>query len=260
MNVVNERCCGLASHKKTVVACLLTSRAPGQPQKEVRTCSTMTAELEALRAWLQAADCTHVAMESTGVSWPPVWNILEGHCALLLVNAQQVKAGPGRQTDVKDSEWLAELLRHGLLTSSFVPDRAQRELRELTRSRASLSHERSAEVNRLQKTWEGGNLKLAAVASDVLGRSAREMLTALVAGTTDPAVLAELARGHLRKKLPQLEPALTAQFGAQQRFLVARQLAHLDALDELIAEVSAEIERRTAADAAAIAQLDTIPG
>jgi transposase len=201
-----------------------------------------------------------VAMESTGVYWKPIWNLLEGQVELLLVNAQHVKAVPGRKTDVQDSEWLADLLRHGLLRPSFVPDRAQRELRELTRYRASLVRERTAEVNRLQKTLEGANIKLGSVATDIMGKSGREMLEQLVAGQTDPAALADLAKGRLRAKIPALERALVGRFGAHQRFLVGQQLAHIDYLDEVIARLSAEIAERVRPFEDALARLDEIPG
>jgi transposase len=178
----------------------------------------------------------------------------------LLVNAHHVKQVPGRKTDVKDCEWLADLLRHGLLRASFVPDRPQRELRELTRYRTSLIRERAAEINRVQKTLEGANIKLGDVASNVVGVSGRQILTALVAGTADPTLLADFARGKLRAKLPQLERALVGQFGAHQRFLLAQQLTHLDALDELIERLSAEVEERLRPFQDALDRLDTIPG
>ncbi len=260
MEVVYERCCGLDIHKRTVVACLLTPGADRQPVKEVRTYGTVTDELLALAAWLQEAGCTHVAMESTGVYWKPLWNVLEGQFTLLLVKARHVKAVPGRKTDVKDAEWLADLLGHGLLRGSFVPDRPRRELRELTRYRSSLVQERSAEVNRLQKTLEGANIKLGDVATDVLGVSGRRMLRAIVAGETDAAVLAELAQGRLRDKRPALERALLGQSGAHQRFLLAQQLAHIEHLDAAIAAVSAEIEARLRPFADELERLETIPG
>jgi transposase len=260
MDVVYERCCGLDVHKKRVVACLLTSGAAGEPVPTVRTFGTMTADLDALAAWLSAAGCTHVALESTGVYWKPLYNRLEEHFTLLLVNPQHIKAVPGRKTDVKDSEWLATLLRHGLLRGSFVPDRTQRELRELTRYRTALVQERAAEIKRLQATLEGANLKLAAVATDVRGQSARAILTAVIGGETAPAVLAELARGKLRAKLPALEQALTGSVGAHQRFLLAHQLAHLDDLDGLIAEVDAEVAERLRPFEATLERLDAIPG
>ena len=186
--------------------------------------------------------------------------LVEGGFALLLVNAQHIKAVPGRKTDMRDAEWIATLLRHGLLKASFVPDRPQRELRELTRYRTSLVRERTAEVNRLQKTLEGANLKLASVATDILGASGRQMLEALVAGSADAAALAELAQGRLREKLPELARALAGRFGAHQQFMVAEQLAHVDYLDEAIERVSAEIGERLRPFAAAVERLDAIPG
>jgi transposase len=260
MDVVYPRCCGLDVHKRTVVACVIVSRTRGTPHKEIRTFGTMTAELLELADWLRAQEVTHVAMESTGVYWQPIYNLLEDEFTLLLANARHIKAVPGRKTDVRDCEWVADLLRHGLLKASFVPQREQRELRELTRYRTALIRERSAEVNRLQKTLEGANIKLAAVATDVLGVSGRQMLHELVAGVSDPAVLADLARGRLREKRPQLERALAGRFGAHQRFLVAQQLAHLDDLDDILAQLSGEIESRLRPCAAEAARLDTIPG
>jgi transposase len=260
VEVVYERCCGLDIHKQTVVACLLVAPAGMAVQKEIRTFGTMTDELLQLADWLSAAGCTHVAMESTGVYWKPLYNLLEGSFELVLVNARHIKQVPGRKTDVRDCEWIADLLRHGLLRASFVPDRPQRELRELTRYRTSLIRERAAEVNRLQKTLEGANIKLSSVATDVLGVSGRQMLAALVSGSEDPADLADLARGKLRDKLPQLERALHGRMGAHQRFMLAQQLAHLDALDELIERVSAEVTVRMRPFAAAVERLDTIPG
>jgi transposase len=247
-------------HKRGVVACLVTPGPNGVPTKEVRAFTTMTDDLLALSDWLAAAGCTHVAMESTGVYWKPVYNLLEDGFAVLLVNARHVKAVPGRKTDAKDCEWLADLLRHGLLQASFVPDRPQRELRELTRYRTSLVRERTAAANRLQKTLEGANIKLAAVATDILGTSGREILAALVDGQTDAAELAQLARGRLREKLPELERALAGRVGSHQRFLIAQQLAHVDFLDASIEQVSAEVAERVRPDEEAIERLDAIPG
>jgi transposase len=260
MEVVYPRCCGLDIHKKTIAACLIVPGDDGAPRKEVRTFGTMTEELLALGDWLASAGCTHVAVESTGVYWKPIYNLLEGSFTLLLVNAQHVKAVPGRKTDVKDCEWIADLLRHGLLRASFVPDRAQRELRELTRYRAAKVRERAREVVRLQQTLEGANIKLGAVATDILGKSGRQILAALVDGATDAAALAELARGRLRAKLPQLERALAGRFGAHQRFLVAEQLAQIDALEAAIARLSAEIAERLRPFEAILERLETIPG
>jgi transposase len=260
MDVVYPRCCGLDLHKRTVVACLLTPGPRGKPTKEVRTFGTMTDDLLALADWLTEAGCTHVAMESTGVLWKPIFNLLEDGFGLLLVNAHHVKAVPGRKTDVKDAEWLADLLRHGLLRASFVPDRPQRELRELTRYRTTLVRERSAEVNRLQKTLEGANIKLGAVASSLAGRSAREMIEGLLADSPDPARLADLARGRLREKLPELERALTGRVGPHQRFLLAQQLAHIDYLDAAVERVSREIAERLRPFDETLTRLETLPG
>ncbi len=260
MQVVHARCCGLDVHKKIIVGCLFVLKADGRLTKEIRSFGTMTQDILALSDWLLAAGCTHVAMESTGSYWKPVWNILEGKLELLLINAQHMKAVPGRKTDVKDCEWIAELLRHGLLRGSFVPDREQRELRELTRYRTSLIQERTAEVNRVQKTLEGANIKLASVASDVTGKSGREILAALVAGSADTAAMAELARGKLRNKLPELKQALTGKMATHQRFMLAEQLAHVDQLDETIGRLDAEIRERMRPFEGIIARLDAIPG
>ena len=260
MDAIYERCCGIDVHKRTAVACVITPGLKGQPRKAVRTFGTMTGDLLALGDWLAGEGVTHVALESTGVYWKPLWNLLEERFTVLLVNAQHVKAVPGRKTDVKDCEWLADLLHHGLLRASLVPERPQRELRELTRYRTALVRERTAEVNRLQKTLEGANLKLGDVASSVLGVSGRQMLQALVAGTTDPAALAELARGRLRDKRPTLERALAGRMGPHQRFLLAEQRCHLDALEESIERVSAEIAERLRPFAEAVERLDSIPG
>ena len=260
MDVVHARCAGLDIHKRRIVACRLTPGPDGAPTRAVRTFGTMTADLEGLAAWLAEGEVTQVAMESTGVYWKPLYNALESRFTLLLVNAHHLKAVPGRKTDVKDSEWIADLLRHGLLRGSFVPQREQRELRELTRYRTSLTQERTAALNRLQKTLEGANIKLTSVATDVLGKSGRAMVEAMIAGQTDAAVLAELAQGRLRDKLPELERALAGSLGAHQRFLLAQQLAHIDFLETQITQVSAEVEARLHPFETVIARLDTLPG
>lgn len=260
MEVVHERCCGLDVHKKTVVACLVTPGRGGQPTREVRTFSTMTRELLVLSDWLVAAGCTHAAMESTGSYWKPVYNLLEGTFELLVVNAQHMKAVPGRKTDVKDAEWIADLLRHGLLRASFIPSRPERELRELTRYRTSLLQERAAEVNRLQKVLEGANIKLASVATNVVGLSGRAMLAAIVEGEYEVEAVAGLARGKLRNKIGALKEALEGRLQPHQRFMLAAQLRHIDSLTDLIDEVSDEVERRLAALQVAIERLSTIPG
>jgi transposase len=260
MEVLFARCCGLDVHKRSVVACLFTPGPEAQPTKELRTFGTMTADLLALSDWLAGAGCTHVAMEATGVFWKPIYNMLEDCFVVLVVNAAHIKAVPGRKTDVRDAEWIADLLRHGLLRASFIPDRPQRELRELTRYRTTLIHERANEVNRLQKVLEGANIKLASVATDVLGKSGRDMLEALVAGTTDATALAQLARRRLREKIPQLEQALAGQFSAHQQFLIAQQLAHIDFLDASLERVSAEIGARLRPCEGELERLQTIPG
>jgi transposase len=229
--------------------------------REVRTFGTMTEDLETLAGWLEERQVTHVAMESTGVYWKPIYNVLETFdLDLLVVNAQHIRAVPGRKTDVRDAEWIADLLRHGLLRASYVPSRAERELRELVRYRKALIRERATESNRIQKVLEGANIKLASVASDVLGQSGRAMLDALSAGTTDPAALAALARGKLVPKQAELERALRGVVGAHQRLLLAAQLRHLAYVEEEIERLSAEITERQRPFEDALARLQTIPG
>jgi len=260
MQVIAERCCGLDVHKKTVVACVLITHGDGTVQRQVRTFATMTADLCALADWLSGWGVTHVAMESTGVYWQPVFNILEDDArTIILVNAQHIKHVPGRKTDVRDAAWLADLLRHGLLRASFIPPAPIRELRELTRYRKTLVQERVAEVNRLHKVLEAANLKLASVASDVLGVSGRDMLAALLAGAQDPDALAELARGQLRAKLPDLRRALVGRVKPHHLVLIGRILAHVDFLEQSIAEVQEEIDRSLAPFDEAVTLLDTIP-
>lgn len=243
LRIVVKRGAGLDIHKKTVVATRMRVTEDERMVWETKTFSTMTTELLGLYDWLQEWECTHVAMESTADYWKPVFNVLEDAFEVMLVNAQHVKHVPGRKTDAKDSEWLAELLIHGLLKPSFIPPRPQRELREMTRYRATLVQERARVVNRVQKLLEGMNIKLASVATDVLGASGRAMLEALVADRLRPEEMAQLARGRLRNKIPELENALTGIVAKHQRKLLALQLAHIDFLDEQVEELSAEIER-----------------
>lgn len=260
MEVVYERCCGVDVHKKTAVACMIVPGPQGRPVREVRTFGTMTDDVLELGDWLAEQSVSHVAIESTGSYWKPLWNLLADRVNLVLVNAHHVRAVPGRKTDVKDSEWLADLLRHGLLRPSFVPSRPQRELRELVRYRTLLVQERSAAANRIQKTLEGANIKLASVATDILGKSGRAMVQALVDGETDATRMAQLAKQRMRAKIPVLERALVGHFGPHQRFLVAEQLAHIDFLDERLARLSAEIAARVHADEQAVERVQTIPG
>lgn len=260
MEVVHERCCGLDVHKKTVVACILITPPTGRVQKHLRVFSTMTADLLTLGDWLASHQVTHVAMESTGVFWKPVFNLLEGQCQVILINAQHMKAVPGRKTDIKDCEWIADLLRHGLLKASFIPPQPIRVLRELSRYRTTLIQERSQEVNRLQKTLESANIKLAAVATDILGVSGREMINALIEGTTDATVLSELARGLLRKKLPQLQEALLGRVQPHHRILLRHLLAHIDFLDCQLELLLTEIEAHLSPFEEECVLLESIPG
>ena len=244
MQVLYLRCCGIDVHKKTIVVCVLLTQPDGTVQRIVRTFSTMTADLLACVDWLESLQIQMVAMESTGVYWRPIFNLLEAHLQVILVNAQHMKAVPGRKTDVKDSEWIADLLRHGLLKASFIPPQPIRDLRDLTRYRKTLMQERAQEVNRRHMVLETANLKLASVASDVLGKSGREMLDALVGGERDPQVLAELARGRLRAKLPELRLALDGRLRPHQTFLLQQILAHIDFLEQSLEQLQAEIGQR----------------
>ncbi len=255
MDTLCERCCGLDVHKKSVVACVITPEG-----REARTFRTLTGELLALADWLRQREVSHVAMESTGVYWKPVYNLLEDEFTVMVVNAAHIKTVPGRKTDVKDAEWIAELLRHGLLRPSFIPGRPQRELRELTRYRRSLVEERSREANRIQKLLEGANIKLASVATDVLGVSGRAMLFAMARGEEDPKALAGLAKGQLRGKMEELEQALRGLMGRHQRFMLTRQLRHLSYLDGEIADVDQEVALRLSPFEETVLAVDTIPG
>jgi len=259
MEIVYKRCCGLDVHKETVVACVMI-REGERVEKEIRTFRTMTSDLLVLHDWLLGHRITHVAMESTGIYWKPVFNILEDSFKVLLVNAAHIKAVPGRKTDVRDCEWIADLLSHGLLKGGFIPPEPIRDLRDLTRYRKSLTDERVREINRLQKLLESANIKLSSVATDVMGLSGKAMLEALISGSTDPVVLADLARGKLRKKLPLLREALQGRFRLHHRFLLGQILSHLDFLDEAIEELSKEVENRIVPFSKEIELLDTIPG
>jgi transposase len=251
---------GLDVHQKTVVATIRVPGEAGGRRVETATFGTMTADLLGLRDWLQAHGVTHVALESTGVYWKPVYYVLEDACTVLLINMQDLKRVPGRKTDVRDSEWLAQLLECGLLRGSLVPPPAIRELREVTRYRVQQVRDRAQEVNRLCKVLEDAGIKLTSVASDVMGASGRAMLTALVDGTRDATVLAELARGQLRRKLPALRRALEGRFRAHHAFLLEQILAKIDFLDETLDRLTAEIDRRVAPFEPVLTALDTIPG
>jgi transposase len=241
MRIIYERVAGLDVHKKSVVACRMRVTAEKRLEWETKTFGTTTEELLVLHDWLSEGGCTHVAMESTADYWKPVYNLLEGDFEVLLVNAQHVKKVPGRKTDATDAEWLAELMLHGLLKASFIPAKPQRVLRELTRYRRTLVRERARVVNRVEKLLESANIKLTSVVSDVMGVSARAMLQELAQGSDDPQALAELAKGRLRQKVKELEAALVGVVEVHHRFILAKQLAHIDFLDEQIEEMSVEI-------------------
>jgi transposase len=260
MEVLHRVCGGLDVHRDTVVACLLRTDGPVAERKQTRTFATTTEGLLALGEWLTAAGCGDVAMEATGVFWKPVFNVLENVAHVVVANAAQIKGMPGRKTDVQDAQWIAELFQHGLIRPSFIPERFQRQLRDLTRTRTTLIDERSAVVNRLHKVLEDANLKLSGVASDILGVSGRAMIEAILAGASDPAGLADLAKGRLRKKREELERALTGQVNDHHRLLLAMHLAHIDFLNESITRLSAEIAERLRPFEAELARLDTIPG
>ena len=260
MQALVERGCGLDVHQATVVACLLIVRKDGKVQKQMRTFGTTTRELLSLREWLLSEGCTHMAMESTGVYWKPVYAILEGALEIVVANAQHVKKVPGRKTDVKDAEWIADLLCYGLLRSSFVPPKPIRELRDLTRYRRKLVESQAAERNRLLKLLETANIKLASVATDVFGMSGRLMLRALMEGETTPQEMAELAKGKLRKKIPELQPALEGRVEEHHRFLLRLQLSRLEAVEKDLAVLEQRIQEKLKPYEAQLTLLDEIPG
>jgi transposase len=259
MQVQHARCAGLDVHKKTVVACMLITSPDGQVQRYLDSFSTMTSGLLALDDWLSSHDVSQVAMESTGIYWRPVFTILEATRSVMVVNAQHIKTVPGRKTDVKDAEWIAELLRHGLLQPSFIPPLPIRILRDLTRHRKTLVQSRTQELNRLQKVLETANIKLDLVVSDVAGVSSRRMLRAMSSGVEDAGELAELAKGSLRRKLPQLRMALEGRVHEHQRFLFGLVLEHIEYLERLIHRVEVEIEAQVSQYEDAIQLLLTLP-
>jgi len=260
MEVVYPACAGLDLGKRFLVACALFPDERGQRQKEIKTFDTDTEDLRRLGEWLQERGVTAVAMESTGPYWKPVFNLLEERFECILVNPQHIKALPGRKTDVKDSEWIADLLRHGLLPRSFVPDREQRELRELVRLRQKKMQLLAAEANRLQKVLEGANIKLGSVASNVLGVSGREMLRALAEGEKTPDEMAALARGRLREKIPQLRRALDGVMADHQRQMILWALDDIEHIERRVQELDKEIAERTRPHEAVTERLMTVPG
>ena len=260
MDRIIERCGGLDVHKDSITACVRVPGEQGARRQEIRTFGTTTHQLLALRDWLSSFGVTLVGMESTGVYWKPVYYVLEDDIECWLLNAHHLRAVPGRKTDVKDAEWICQLVEHGLVRASFVPPRPIRELRDLTRYRKALINERTREVQRLDTVLQDAGIKLSSVATEVLGKSGRAMLEALVSGTHDPEVLADLAKGRLRAKLPQLREALEGRFRAHHALILGELLGHIDYLDEAVARLSAEVERRIAPFSAEVALLDTIVG
>ncbi|MCY3020176.1 MAG: IS110 family transposase [Planctomycetota bacterium] len=274
MEALHRCCAGLDVHKQTIHVCIRRLADGGKVTAETRVFSSMTPHILALADWLAAEGVTHVAMESTGVYWKPIWNLLEGRFDLLLCNAREIKQVPGRKTDVKDCQWLAQLLQYGLLKASFVPPRPLRELRDLTRQRVQLVNERTAVANRVQKVLEDANIKLSSVASDILGRSGRAMIRALIAGEQDPQRLADLAQRRLREKMPQLIEALQGHVDEHHRFMLRLHFEHLGHLEQMVAQLEERIDQvlqsptltasQQGADALpfpeAVALLVTIPG
>jgi transposase len=260
MEVLYPRCAGLDVHKDTIVACV-RHMANGSVEREVRTFKTTTKELLALSGWLAGEGCTHIAMEATGVYWKPVWHVLsDGDFALVLANAAHVKNVPGRKTDVNDAAWLADLLTHGLIRGSFVPDEPTQEMRALLRTRKQLVRERSSHIQRLQKTLEDANIKLDSVITDIIGLSGRAMIEALIAGETDPNALATLAHRRIKATPAELEAALRGRVTRHHRFLLRLHLQQIDAIDAAIGEIDREVDALVEPLRAAIGLLTTIPG
>ncbi len=260
MEVIFRRCAGLDVHKRFVAVTVRLIDEQGHLHLERRRFATTLAELEALRAWLVSLGVTHVAMESTGVYWKPIYNVLAEQLEVWIVNARHLAQVPGRKTDQRDADWIAQLMQYGLLTRSFIPEEEQRDLRDLTRYRSRLVGERSSASNRLHKILEDANIKLTAVASDVRGKSAQAILEALLAGIRDPAALAELAKGKLRAKLPELEAALTGRVREHHRYMLREVLEHIAELNERISELDAHIQELTKPHETVIERLDAIPG
>ena len=260
MEVLHPRCCGLDVHKDTVVACVRLV-IDGKTVKEVRTFSTTTADLMALSQWLAENKCTHIAMESTGVYWKPVWHILaDGEFELVLANAAHIKGVPGRKSDVKDADWVSDLLAHGLIRASFVPDTPTQEMRTLMRTRKQLSREQARHILRIQKTLEDANIKLDSVISDLMGVSGRKVIEALIAGQRDPAKLARLADPRVQASQETLRQALRGRVTRQHRFLLRLHLDQIDVLDAAIAKIDREVEAAIAPFRTAVEQVSSVPG
>ncbi len=260
MEAIIERCCGIDVHKKNIVVCLAVGKPNEKPRTTVKTFSTMTRDLLACRDWLVSEGCTHAVVESTGVYWKPVFNILEDSMEIILANARDVKNVPGRKTDVKDCEWLAQLLRHGLVKASFIPPKPIRELRDLTRYREKLTQKRSSEINRIQKFLEDANIKLSSVASDINGVSARNMIQHLIEDDMSPQEMADLARGRLRNKIEELEKSLEGYITDHHRLILRLTLQMVASYDEAIEKLDTEIEKRMEPFQEEAERLQTIPG
>lgn len=260
METIVERCCGLDVHQSVIVACVLTGEAGHRPRQQVRRFGALTADLEQLRAWLNEEGVTHVAMEATGIYWVPVYAALEGRFELIVGNAMHIRNVPGRKTDVKDSEWIADLARHGLIRKSFVPPKDLRQLRELLRYRVKLVQSRTSERNRLQRLLQTANIKLASVMSNVFGVSGRAMLEAIVKEGYVPAEVAELARGALRRKTADLALALDGRVEEHHRFMLRMQLQRLDQVDADIEVIDARVDERLAPYREQLERLSKIPG
>ena len=241
MEVLYKRCCGIDIHKNMMVACVFTSVR----KKEVSQFSTMTEDILQLVSWLKETDCEMAAMESTGSYWKPVYNILEEeHIPIMIVNAQHIKGVPGRKADVKDAEWIADLVRHGLVKASYIPNREQRELREMTRYRQEMIEERARELNRIQAVLEGCNIKLGSVITDISGKSGMAILKAIISGETDPIVLSELAEGRARNKLQEMRRALQGRVLEHQQKMLEHQLVHMESLTSLISDLDEDIKKK----------------
>ncbi len=261
MQVMHACCAGMDVHKDSVFVCVRRMSDDGKMSEEIRMFGTKTGQLLGLGDWLVSQGVRHAAMESTGVYWKPIWNLLENRVKLILVNAQHIKQVPGRKTDVKDCQWIAQLLQLGLLKASFVPDRPQRELRDLTRQRSQLVADHSRVANRIQKTLEDANIKLASVATDVLGVSGRQMLQALIQGNRSALHMAELARGRMRSKVPQLAEALDGRVNEHHRFMLKMLMEQIESLEKQIEAFNQRIEQVMGPfEKAAVAMLDGMPG
>ncbi len=260
MEAIVERCCGIDVHKKNIVVCLAVGKPHEKPKTTIRTFTTMTRDLLACRDWLVSEGCTHAVVESSGVYWKPVFNILEDSMEVILANARDVKNVPGRKTDVKDCEWLAQLLRHGLVKGSFIPPKPIRELRDLTRYREKLTQKRSSEINRLQKFLEDANIKLSSVATDINGVSARNMIYHLIQDDMSPQEMAELAKGRLRNKMEDLEKSLEGYITDHHRLILQLTFQMIASYDDAIEKLNTEIDKRMEPFHKESEGVQTIPG